>query len=132
LSCLVVVSANNDAAATNSAGTNSANSTEIREGIRAALKKWEQAHSGRPINCRRLADLFEDDGYWISPAGSGVEKSVQGQIFIYRTCDTQRYFSSFELGKSRVIMSFLIPILRTTNSFLFCKCQQWKGSLQEM
>jgi len=44
----------------------------IEAGIRAAVKQWEHATSGFPVNCRRIVDLFADDGVAEVPAGVTV------------------------------------------------------------
>jgi len=34
------------------------------EKVRTSVKQWEQAFSGFPINCRRVVDLFAEDGIY--------------------------------------------------------------------
>ncbi len=70
------------------------------ENVRKALKEWERAMSGKPINCRRFVDLFKDDGVWASPAGTNktslFRSPLKGQRKIYDYCESQRLFSGFD------------------------------------
>ena len=59
-------------------------STEI---LHKRIQDWEAAMSGKPINCRRLADLFLEEGRWSFPAGKGVEKQARGQRNIFALCE---------------------------------------------
>jgi len=53
-------------------GTEANEENAVEDGVRLAVKKWEQAFSGFPMNCRRVVDLFAEDGVAEIPVGQTI------------------------------------------------------------
>jgi len=76
--------------------------SEHEQKINAALRDFERALSGKPINCRRFVDLFPADGQWTSPAGRSVGDAskiaikLKGQRLMHKQCENGRIFGGFE------------------------------------